>query len=230
MSGERRAFICALAMSLALAAATAVPVQAQGATECGKTNEQGQMARGTLGLVGDQSSVNVTYKRSTSPRTFLFVYSVEGCRMPASLDCTAAKSKCCLSEVPSGCEGVITPAANQVVMASAVEITLTEQERCELERRAGKLTLAYRDVQRAKLVLYAADGMSNTEIAGRLEMCSKVVGQWRRRFAEHRLDGLEDQPRSGRPRRFPPAADRRGQGGRVRAARAGRAVVTPVGG
>ena len=41
-------------------------------------------------------------------------------------------------------------------MASAVEITLSEEERCELERRAAKLTLPYRDVQRAKVVLYAA--------------------------------------------------------------------------
>ncbi len=114
-------------------------------------------------------------------------------------------------------------------MATAVEITLSQQERLVLERRAAKLTLPYRDVQRAKLVLYAADGLSNTEIAARLEMCSKVVGQWRRRFAAHRLVGLADQARSGRPRRFPPGADRRGQGGRVRAARQGRAVVTPVG-
>jgi transposase len=46
-------------------------------------------------------------------------------------------------------------------------------------------------------VLYAAEGLSNVQIAGRLEMCSKVVGQWRRRFCEQRLDGLHDQPRSG---------------------------------
>ena len=115
-------------------------------------------------------------------------------------------------------------------MAAAVEITLTDAERVELERRAGKLTLAYRDVQRAKIVLYAADGLSNVEIADRLELCSKVVGQWRRRFAEHRLEGLNDQARSGRPRRFSPGADRRGQGGRVRAARPGRAALAPVGG
>src|SRR4051812_22474732 len=89
-------------------------------------------------------------------------------------------------------------------MASAVEITLSEEERVELERRAARLTLAYRDVQRAKIVLSAADGLSNAEIAGRLEVCSKVVGQWRRRFRERRLAGLQDQPRSGRPRRFPP--------------------------
>ena len=106
-----------------------------------------------------------------------------------------------------------------MAMASAVEITLSAEERSELERRAAKLTLPYRDVQRAKLVLYAAEGLSNTEIAGRLGMCSKIVGQWRRRFREQRLEGLRDQPRSGRPRRFPPGRGRAGQGDRVRAAR-----------
>ncbi|MCA1698866.1 MAG: helix-turn-helix domain-containing protein [Actinobacteria bacterium] len=114
-------------------------------------------------------------------------------------------------------------------MAAANEITLTEEERVELERRAGKLTLAYRDVQRAKIVLYAAGGLSNVEIAERLEMCSKVVGQWRRRFDADRLDGLSDQPRSGRPGRFSPGPDRRSQGGRVRAAQRGCAAVAPVG-
>jgi DNA-directed RNA polymerase specialized sigma24 family protein len=112
-----------------------------------------------------------------------------------------------------------------VAVASAVEITLSQEERSELERRAGKLTLPYRDVQRAKVVLYAAEGMSNVEIAGRLEMCSKVVGQWRRRFGEQRLEGLLDQPRSGRPRRFPPARGRAGQGDRLRAAQDARRPV-----
>src|SRR4051794_13663140 len=97
-------------------------------------------------------------------------------------------------------------------MASVVEITLSQEDRCELERRAAKLTPPYRDVQRAKVVLCAADGLSNAEIAGRLGMCSKVVGQWRRRFGEQRLAGLQDRPRSGRPRRFPPRRGRAGQG------------------
>jgi hypothetical protein len=116
-----------------------------------------------------------------------------------------------------------------LVMARAADIILTEQERSELERRAGKLTLAYRDVQRAKIVLYAADGLSNVEIAARLELCSKVAGQWRRRFAADRLAGLSDQARSGRPCRFSPGTDRRSQGGRVRAARPGRAAVAALG-
>ncbi|MEO6859471.1 MAG: helix-turn-helix domain-containing protein, partial [Solirubrobacteraceae bacterium] len=113
-------------------------------------------------------------------------------------------------------------------MRLAVNITLSDEERLVLERRAVKLTLSYRDVQRAKVVLYAAEGLSNVEIAGRLEMCSKVVGQWRRRFCEHRLDGLHDQPRSGRPRRFPPARGRAGQGDRVRAAQNARVAAVAV--
>ena len=115
-------------------------------------------------------------------------------------------------------------------MARAAEITLTDQERSELESRAARLTLAHRDVQRAKVVLYAAQGRSNVEIAGRLEMCSKVVGQWRRRFAADRLEGLSDQARSGRPRRFSPGTGRRGQSGRMRAARPGRAAVASLNG
>jgi hypothetical protein len=111
----------------------------------------------------------------------------------------------------------------------AVDIRLTDEERVELEARAAKLTLAYRDVQRAKIVLYAAEGSSNVEIAARLELSARVVGQWRRRFAEHGLVGLEDRARSGRPRRFSPAAGRRGQGGGVRAVQPGRAAVAALG-
>ncbi len=114
------------------------------------------------------------------------------------------------------------------MMTLAVDITLSDEDRLVLERRAAKLTLPYRDVQRAKVILYAAEGLSNVEIAGRLEMCSKVVGQWRRRFCEHRLDGLQDQPRSGRPRRFSPARGRAGQGDRVRAAQNARVAAVAV--
>jgi hypothetical protein len=113
-------------------------------------------------------------------------------------------------------------------MTLAVNITLSDEERLVLVRRAAKLTLPYRDVQRAKVVLYAAEGLSNVEIAGRLEMCSKVVGQWRRRFCEQRLDGLLDQPRSGRPRRFPPARGRAGQSDRVRVAQDARVAAVAV--
>src|SRR5215210_5693868 len=106
------------------------------------------------------------------------------------------------------------------------EIVLDTEERSELERVAALQKAPYRDVQRARLVLYAAEGLSNVEIAGRLDMSVRNVGRWRRRFAEQRLEGLRDQARSGRPCRFSPGAGRRGQGGRVRASRPGRAAVS----
>ncbi|HVF78999.1 MAG TPA: helix-turn-helix domain-containing protein [Solirubrobacteraceae bacterium] len=90
--------------------------------------------------------------------------------------------------------------------------------RDELQRRAASLTLPYRVVVRAKLVLLAADGRSNREIAQRADMSADRVGDWRRRFAREGIEGLEDQPRSGRPRRFSPGRGRAGQGGRVRVA------------
>lgn len=97
-------------------------------------------------------------------------------------------------------------------------IELSEEERVVLERRARAEKLPFQDVQRARIVLYAAEGLHDTEIAARLDTSPGLVGRWRRRFAEQRLDGLKDRPRSGRPRRFPPGAGRRGQGRRVRIA------------
>jgi transposase-like protein len=101
---------------------------------------------------------------------------------------------------------------------SSDPIELTEDERRELEAMAGRLTAPFPTVQRARIVLYAADGLTNVEIARRLDTAPEVVAKWRRRFRLERLEGLQDRPRAGRPRRFPPAGDRAGQGGRVRAA------------
>src|SRR5205807_9365265 len=50
----------------------------------------------------------------------------------------------------------------------------------------------------------AADGLTNTKIAARLDTSPQVVHRWRKRFAERGLEGLEDQPRSGRTRAFGP--------------------------
>jgi hypothetical protein len=105
----------------------------------------------------------------------------------------------------------------------AYVIVLSDEERAELEHRAACYTLPHKRVQRAKLVLYAAEGLANVEIGRRLDMNPDVVGRWRKRFREERLEGLEDRARSGRPRRFPPGRGRPGQGDRLRAAqRAGR--------
>ena len=97
-------------------------------------------------------------------------------------------------------------------------ITLSGEERAELTRRARAEKLPFQDVQRARIVLYAAGGLADTEIAARLDTTARIVGKWRRRFFHDRLEGLKDKPRAGRPRRFPPGAGRRGQGDRMRAA------------
>jgi hypothetical protein len=105
-----------------------------------------------------------------------------------------------------------------VARTSRYRIELSEEDRRELERRAATPTLPYRDVQRARLILYAAEGMQDKDIAARCDCHPEVVSKWRRRFCEQGIEGLKDRPRAGRPRRFPPGAGRRGRRGRLRAA------------
>ena len=95
---------------------------------------------------------------------------------------------------------------------SPFRITLTKQEQEELEARARKYTAPYREVLRAKIVLLAAQGLSNDVIAARLDTSRQLVSKWRKRFARARLPGLEEQSRAGRPARFPPQRRRPGQG------------------
>ena len=85
---------------------------------------------------------------------------------------------------------------------AAVEIGLSEVERRELENlsRAHKVWQSL--ARRARIVLLAADGLTNLAIADRLGTSNLTVGKWRRRFAERRLDGLYDEPRPGTPRRI----------------------------
>lgn len=102
-------------------------------------------------------------------------------------------------------------------MAQKVEIELNDIERAALKRLARSETRPFREVQRARMILYSSAGETDIEIAGRLDCTPECVGKWRRRFGSHRLDGLRDQQRTGRPRRFPPGADSRGQSDRLRA-------------
>ena len=55
---------------------------------------------------------------------------------------------------------------------------------------------------RARIVLRAAEGVSNTQIAGEMGVSLPTLGLWRRNFCERRLEGLRDAPRSGRPRQI----------------------------
>ena len=98
---------------------------------------------------------------------------------------------------------------------SPIRITLSRSERNELTRRAAKYTLPDYQVVRAKMILLAADGLSNDEIANGLHTRREIVSLWRKRFFEERLQGLEDQARPGRPRTFPPGTGRPDQGAGV---------------
>ncbi len=98
---------------------------------------------------------------------------------------------------------------------SPFEIVLTTEERRDLEGRSRKYTLPYFEVLRAKMILLAAEGRRNDEIAAALSTRREVVSQWRKRFFEDRLPGLEEQSRPGRPRVFPPRTRRAGKGSRL---------------
>lgn len=89
-------------------------------------------------------------------------------------------------------------------------IRLSADEKRILGERSRKYTLPYFNVVRAKMILLAADGLGNDEIAMRLDVGRDVVSQWRKRFFEKRLPGLEEGSRSGRPRAFPPRGHRAG--------------------
>lgn len=82
-------------------------------------------------------------------------------------------------------------------------ITLTDEEARVLRQRARKYTLPYFQVLRAQMILLAAEGLHNDEIATRLNTRREVVSQWRKRFFYERLQGLEERSRPGRPRASP---------------------------
>jgi uncharacterized membrane protein len=77
---------------------------------------------------------------------------------------------------------------------SPFAIELSEQEREALEAQTRRYTLPYRDVIRAKIVLLAAQGLDNDEIAARLDTRREVVSKWRKRFYQQRLAGMEERP------------------------------------
>ena len=96
--------------------------------------------------------------------------------------------------------------------SSPFRIELSREEARELTRRAGKYTLPYYQVVRAKMILLAAAGWGNDEIAATLHTRREIVSLWRKRFYQERLAGLEDQARPGRPRAFSPSRGSAGQG------------------
>jgi hypothetical protein len=66
---------------------------------------------------------------------------------------------------------------------SPFTVTLSEDERQHLESLARQYTSPYCDVIRAKIVLLAAEGLSNDVIASRLDTPRQIVSKWRKRFS-----------------------------------------------
>ncbi len=81
-----------------------------------------------------------------------------------------------------------------------VRLTLSESEREELISITRSRSLPQSLATRARIVLLAADGENNTDIAERLELSKPTVGIWRKRYLVQRLAGLYDEPRPGGPR------------------------------
>src|SRR5215207_304708 len=82
----------------------------------------------------------------------------------------------------------------------AVRIELDAAEREQLESWARRPKSAQALALRSRIVLRAAEGLTNTEVAEELGVSHTTVRKWRNRFAQQRLDGLTDEPRPGRPR------------------------------
>jgi transposase len=78
-------------------------------------------------------------------------------------------------------------------------LELSSAEREQLERWARRPKSSQALALRSRIVLACAEGLSNTEVAAREAVSLPTVGKWRARFVESRLDGLNDDPRPGRP-------------------------------
>jgi transposase len=96
-----------------------------------------------------------------------------------------------------------------MAIQEATPIVLTAEERTTLEGWVRSSKAEQRLVQRARIVLLAAEGMASRAIGRELGCRHHTVSKWRVRFAQDRLAGLADAPRSGKPRTYGADADRR---------------------
>lgn len=82
------------------------------------------------------------------------------------------------------------------------ELVVSHDERPVLVSWTRRSTSAQAHALRARIVLRAAEGLTNQAIAQELRVTGQTVGKWRRRFIERRLEGLLDEPRPGTPRKL----------------------------
>ena len=80
------------------------------------------------------------------------------------------------------------------MIPKAREVRLKPKIRKVLEARCRAPTAPQRDVKRARIVLLAAEGRSTRSIAEEVGVQPRIVSNWRRRFADHGLDGLHMKP------------------------------------
>jgi len=78
-------------------------------------------------------------------------------------------------------------------------LELTEEERGQLQRWSRRRKSSQALALRSRIVLACASGADNKTVAAELGCAQATVGKWRARFVEHRLDGLTDEERPGRP-------------------------------
>src|SRR6201993_5404269 len=95
------------------------------------------------------------------------------------------------------------------MIPKAREVRLKPKIRKVLEARCRAPSTAQSDVKRARIVLLAADGRSTRSIAEEVGVQPRIVSNWRRRFADHGLDGLQDRPRGGKKPIYGKATNRR---------------------
>ena len=87
-----------------------------------------------------------------------------------------------------------------LVMPNLVRVlTVTAQDRAELERRVRAKGSPARTVERARIVLLSTEGLTGVEVAERVGCSEPTVVLWRQRYAAGGLAALEDRPREGRP-------------------------------
>lgn len=96
-----------------------------------------------------------------------------------------------------------------VMPKKATSITLSDDERSVLEGWVRSGTTEQRLAERARVVLEAARGKESKEIAACGGMRAGTVSKWRTRFARHRIAGLSDAPRPGKPASYDEATERR---------------------
>ena len=87
--------------------------------------------------------------------------------------------------------------------AAALLLRVGDHEKLTAITRAGSVRASL--AQRARIVLLAADGVQNGEIADRVGVSRPTVNRWRDRYETSGIDGLVDEERTGRPREIDPS-------------------------